>query len=102
MGAPWSGSDVKFRTKVTASPQGRIRLKVVSSPAMNAKGAWLTCRKGKDIDSAGTYKLSCAMGSKARAALRAGAIKVRVTGYIRPPADEGMSVTKIWKIRRAH
>lgn len=93
-------SNVKFRTEVTATPEGRIRLKVESRPRMNASGDWLVCRKGKDIDSTGTYRLSCDMGKKARAALREAAIKVRVTAYIRPPADEGMFDTKAWTIKR--
>lgn len=92
---------VKFRTKVSVSPGGRIRQKVISQPHMNAAGQWLECRKSKTVEDAGTYALSCPMGKGTRAALRKGAVTVDVTTILKPVADEGIPVRKTWTIKRA-
>ncbi|MBU6337879.1 MAG: hypothetical protein KGR19_08735 [Acidobacteria bacterium] len=83
-------------SRVTVSSAGRIE-----QSATTGKGKRSTrCAAAKKVAAAGTFRVKCKMGKKARTALRKRAMKLTLHTVFIPPEGPPVSVDKKLKIKR--
>lgn len=82
-------------SKATVSWAGRITQKATSG----TRGV-TRCSTGRDVAAPGSYRLTCALTTKARTALRKGPLRLRVVTTLRPTSGDPASITSRLKISR--